>query len=121
MYGLDFMGTDSWGAEGAWGGEQSWGHQDYGNGEYGEYEGTGYLRSLATLAVAPIVSVKNSFDSLADRHDSPIDVPITDLIVTPRRNIRNKTKNKLKFIDNRCDCSSHPTTSKGPGGVLPPC
>ena len=58
---------------------------------------------MATVPIAPIVSVKNSFDALADRHDSPIDVPITDLVVTSKRRIRNTTKNKLKFIDN---CSS---------------
>ena len=62
----------------------------------GEMIRTGYLRSLAMLAVAPILSVKNSSDALADRHGSPIDVPITGLIVTSRRRIRNNTKNKLK-------------------------
>ena len=111
MYGLDLMGTDSCGGDGAWGGEQAWANQDYGNDQWGEYEGTGYLRSLATLDAVPIVSVKNSFDALADRHDRPvdvrirhdrpIDVPIADLIVTSKRRIRNKTKNKQKFIDNR--------------------
>ena len=101
------------------GGEQPWGNQDYGNEQWGGYEGTDYLRSLAALAEAPIVSVKNSFDALADRHDSPIDVPILDLVVTSRRKIRNKTKNDTKFIDNKCDCSSHPTTSTGPGRCPP--
>ena len=115
MYGLDLLGTDAWGVEGACFGEHSWGNQDDGNDQWGEYEGTCYLTSLATLAVAPIGSVKNSFDALADRHDSHIDVPMTDLIVTPRRKIRNRTKNKLKLIDNKCDCSFHPTTSTGPG------
>ena len=84
MCGLDFMGTDSWGGNGAWGGEQSGGNQDYGNEHWAEHEGTGYLRSLATLDAVPIVSVKHSFDALTDRHDRPIDVPITDIIVTSK-------------------------------------
>ena len=105
MYGLDLMGSDSWGAEGEWGGEQSWGKLEYGNEQWGGYEGTGYLRSLATLAAAPILSVKKSFDALADRHYSPVDVPILDLVVTSKRTMGNNTKHKTKFIDNKCDWS----------------
>ena len=116
---MDLMGSDLWGAEGEWGGEQSWEHQEYGNEQWGGYEGTGYLRSSATLAEAPVVSVKNSFDALADQHDSPIDVPILVLVVTSKRKISNKARNKTKTIDNKCDCSSHPTTSAGPGRCPP--
>ena len=95
------------------------GNQAYRNEQWRRYEGTGYLRSLATLAEVPIVSAKNSFDALADRHDSPIDVPILDLVVTSKRNMRNKKRNKTRLIDNKCDCSSHPTTSAGPGRCPP--
>ena len=31
VYGLDLMGTDSWGGDGAWGGEQAWTNQGYSN------------------------------------------------------------------------------------------
>ena len=36
-----------------------------------------------------------------------------------RRNIRNRTRNKTKLIDNKCDCPPHPTTLTGPGRCPP--
>lgn len=134
MYGLDLMGTDSWGGDGTWGGVQAWQNLDYGNDQRGEYEGTGYPRSLATLCAVPTVSVKNSSDALADRHARPVDVPfrqdrpsgvpITYLIVAQKLRIKHKTKNKQKLIDNRSSsscvsslscCSTCPSTAVGAG------
>ena len=125
VYGLDLMGSESWGSECDWGGDSSWG----GDSWVGQtsYDGSGYLRSLAVLIEAPAIAISNSFNALDD--DNTFSVSVFDLVVTPKRKLSNKVKNKKRFDTRNCSsslclssscCSTHPSTAVGPGGVLPP-
>ena len=69
------------------------------------YEGPGYVRSLAVLAEAPPVSVRNSFHAIAD-HDNSIDVSLLDLVVASKRKLRDKEKIKKRFNSSSSNSSS---------------
>ena len=88
VYGLDLMGSDTWGPEEDWGGDGSWGGDAWGGQT--SYEGTGYLRSLAVLAEAPPIVINNSFNALDD--DNTFSVPITDLMITSKRKLSSRTR-----------------------------
>ena len=96
------------------------GGDDWG-GQFG-FQTTGYIRSLASLdgytpAMRPVrpvlmsgkgnasVSIKNSFDASGEHSAGPMDVPIFDLVVESRRNMRNKTNHKKKFLSDGCNCA----------------
>ena len=58
-----------------------------------------------STAITERVSIKNSFDALADHSAGPMDVPILDLVFESKRKLRNKTKHKKRFINDECNCS----------------
>ena len=57
-------------------------------------------------------------------NDNMFNILILDLVVTTNRKLRNKTMNKKRFNIDACNCSTlacstHPSTSAGPGRCPP--
>ena len=85
------MGTDQWGNGGDWNGDGGWGSDPWGG--HAAEEGQGYLRSLATLDVAPPAQ-----DSI------PTEVPTPDYIARQRRKPRRTAKTLMKSAYEECAC-----------------